>query len=90
MVGSLGFQFGKLILVLGLVLVAVGLLLMAGSRVGLFGGHPQGVPLRLGRLPGDIAYKGKKVSFYFPVVTCLILSAVGTLVLWLISFLKRP
>jgi len=67
--------------VLGVVLVGVGLLLMAGARVGFFG---------LGRLPGDIAYKGKNVSFYFPVVTCLILSALGTLLFWLISFLKRP
>jgi hypothetical protein len=75
------FQLGKLIVILGMVLVAVGLLLMAGARVGFFS---------LGKLPGDIAYKGKNVSFYFPVVTCLILSAVGTLVFWLISFLKRP
>ncbi len=81
MTGSLGFQFGKLILVLGLVLVVFGSLLMAGSRLGFFG---------FGKLPGDIAYKGKNLSFYFPIVTCLILSAVGTLVFWLISFLRRP
>ena len=81
MASPLTFQLGKLIGILGIVLAGAGLLLMGASRVGFFG---------LGKLPGDIAYKGKNVSFYFPVVTCLILSALGTLVFWLISFLKRP
>ena len=81
MAGSLTFQLGRVIVILGVVLVGVGLLLMAGSRVGFFG---------LGKLPGDMAYRGKNVSFYFPVVTCLILSALGTLVFWLISLSKRP
>jgi hypothetical protein len=48
-----------------------------------------GLPLRLGRLPGDIAYQGKHGSFYFPVVTCILLSVVLTLVLWLVQWLKR-
>jgi len=81
MAGSLTFQLGRVIVVLGVVLVGIGLLLMAGARAGFFD---------LGRLPGDIAYKGKNVSFYFPVVTCLVLSALGTLVFWLISFFRRP
>lgn len=75
------YQIGKLVVVVGIALVAAGALLMAGSRLGLLGG--------LGRLPGDIAYKGKNVSFYFPVVTCLILSILVTLALWLVSFLRR-
>jgi hypothetical protein len=54
--------------------------MMTGSRFSFFG---------LGRLPGDIAYKGKHGQFYFPLVTCLLLSAVLTLVWWLISFLTR-
>jgi hypothetical protein len=81
MAGPLPFQFGKLVLISGLVLVGVGLLLMAGSQAGFFG---------LGKLPGDIAYKGKHVSFYFPVMTCLVLSALGTMAFWSISFLRRP
>ena len=76
----LSFHLGKTIVVAGITLVVIGLLLMAGSRVSFFG---------LGRLPGDIAYKGKHVSFYFPLVTCLLLSVVVTLVFWLISFLSR-
>jgi len=47
------------------------------------------LPLRLGRLPGDIAYRGKHGSFYFPVVTCLLLSAVLTLLFWLVDWLRR-
>ena len=74
------FQLGKFLVIVGVLLVAVGLLLMAGARFSFFG---------LGRLPGDIAYKGKNVHFYFPIVTCLVLSVVFTLVFWFISFLTR-
>ena len=81
MANPLTFQLGKLVAISGVVLVGIGLLLMAGARIGFFG---------LGKLPGDIAYKGKNVSFYFPVVTCLLLSALGTLILWLIAFFRRP
>ena len=74
------FQLGKLLIVTGVLLVALGLFLMAGSRLSFFG---------LGRLPGDIAHKGKSVTFYFPIVTCIVLSVVFTLLLWLISFFSR-
>lgn len=73
-------QFGKLLLIMGIIIAAVGLLVMAGSKVSFFG---------FGRLPGDIAYKGKNVSFYLPLVSCLILSVVLTLIFWLVSFLSH-
>jgi hypothetical protein len=76
----LPFQLGKFLVIVGVLLVAAGLLLMAGAKFSFLG---------LGRLPGDIAYKGKNVQFYFPLVTCLVLSAVLTLVLWLFSYLTR-
>jgi hypothetical protein len=76
----IALQLGKFLVIAGVLLVAAGLLLMAGAKFSFFG---------LGRLPGDIAYKGKNVQFYFPVVTCLVLSAVLTLVFWLISFLTK-
>lgn len=60
---------------LGVILVIVGLLVMLGERL----------PLRLGRLPGDIVIRGKNSAFYFPIVTCLLISAVLTLVLWLLG-----
>jgi hypothetical protein len=74
------FQLGKLLVFTGVLLVVFGLLIMAGSKFSFFG---------LGRLPGDVAYRGKNVSVYFPVVTCILLSVVFTLVLWLISFFGR-
>jgi hypothetical protein len=63
----------------GLILLAIGGLLLLGGRL----------PLRLGRLPGDIAIQGRRGSFYFPIVTCLLLSAVLTLVSWLVSWLRK-
>jgi hypothetical protein len=73
-------HLGKVLVIAGIIFVAVGLVLMAGSKLSFFG---------LGHLPGDVVYKGKNVQFYFPIVTCLVLSVVLTLVLWLISFLTK-
>jgi len=73
-------HFGKLLVFAGAALIVAGALLIAGSKVSFFG---------LGRLPGDINYKGRNVSFYFPLVSCLIVSALATLLFWLISFLGR-
>ncbi len=78
--GGIPLQFGKALVILGVLLVAVGLVVMGGSKVSFFG---------FGRLPGDIAYKGQNMSFYFPIVSCLVLSAVLTIVVWLVSFLTR-
>jgi hypothetical protein len=70
-------------------MVLAGAVLAAfGALVWLAAGRG-GLPFRLGRLPGDIAYQGKHGSFYFPVVTCILLSVVLTLVLWLVQWLKR-
>jgi len=73
-------QLGRFLVIAGVVLVALGLLVMGGAKVSFFG---------LGRLPGDIAYKGKSVTFYFPIVTSLVLSGVLTIVFWIISFFTR-
>jgi hypothetical protein len=62
----------------GLLLAAAGVLLLLGSRL----------PVRLGRLPGDIAIEGRRGSFYFPIVTCLLLSVAMTLVLWLARWIN--
>jgi hypothetical protein len=80
MSGMVPFQLGRFLVVVGVILVALGLIVMAGSRFSFFG---------LGRLPGDIAYKGKNFQLYFPIVTCLVLSAAVTLLFWVISFLTR-
>ena len=65
---------GKTLLTLGGLLVLAGLVLMVLEKS----------PLRLGRLPGDIAIRGRHGSFYFPVVTCLVLSAAFSLLMWLL------
>ncbi len=63
-----------MLIVAGVVLVAVGLLFMLGERL----------PIRIGRLPGDIVIRGKNSVFYFPIMTSLLVSAVLSLVFWLL------
>jgi hypothetical protein len=65
---------GKLLMVLGGVSVQAGLLLVFSDRIPFFG-----------RLPGDIEIRGKNFVFYFPLATMLILNAVLSLILWLIT-----
>jgi hypothetical protein len=66
-------------LVAGIVAVGAGALLFYSGKL----------PFRLGRLPGDIAYQGRHGSFYFPIVTCIVLSVALTLILWLVNSLRR-
>jgi uncharacterized protein YybS (DUF2232 family) len=65
-------DLGKLLVIVGLVIAAVGILLWSGVGKEW-----------LGRLPGDINYTKDNFSFHFPIVTCLIVSVVLTLLLWL-------
>jgi len=64
---------GRMLITMGAVLLIVGLLVTFGERL----------PLRIGRLPGDIEIRGKNSVFYFPIVTCLLLSLLVTLVMWI-------
>jgi hypothetical protein len=64
---------GRTLIIVGAVLIAVGLLVTLGEKL----------PIRMGRLPGDILIRGKNTTFYFPIVTSLLLSAILTLVMWL-------
>lgn len=63
----------KLLIVLGVVLVAIGLAWALGERLGL------------GRLPGDFVYERGNVRIYVPVATSILISAALTLILWLIG-----
>jgi hypothetical protein len=71
---------------IGRALIGMGLLLVvAGVLVSLAGK----LPFKLGRLPGDIAIEGKNGGgFYFPIVTCLLLSALLTALGWLFNRLR--
>jgi hypothetical protein len=60
---------------LGLLVAALGVLVSLGEKL----------PIRLGRLPGDIIVRGKHSVFYFPLVTCLLISVVLSLVLWIVN-----
>lgn len=71
---------------LGKILVFVGLLLAAGGVALILLGR-SGLPI--GRLPGDIVYRGKNTTVYFPLATSLLLSVAVTLVLYLINRLRR-
>jgi len=68
-------DLGRVLVLAGCVLLVAGLLIMGLSRL-----H-----LPLGRLPGDISTQGKGWSFSFPIVTCLILSALFSLILLLVG-----
>ncbi|HXZ14132.1 MAG TPA: DUF2905 domain-containing protein [Candidatus Sulfotelmatobacter sp.] len=72
-------ELGRVLVVLGVILIGAGALIMVGGKL----------PFRLGRLPGDIAYHGKNGSFYFPIVTCLILSLAFTLLMWIVNLFRR-
>jgi hypothetical protein len=63
-----------MLIILGLALVALGVVVTLAGRS----------PLPLGRLPGDIRIQGKNSSFYFPLTTCLLVSAVVSLIFWLL------
>jgi hypothetical protein len=72
-------ELGKVVLGLGVLLVVLGAVLMLAGRFGL----------PLGRLPGDIAYKGKNVSVYFPLGTSILLSIALSVILYLVSRFRR-
>ncbi len=64
-------QMGKLMIVFGAALIVIGVLVWGLGRLGFHG------------LPGDIRYESEHTQIYFPIVSCLILSAILTLALWL-------
>jgi hypothetical protein len=64
---------GRLLVGAGIFLIVAGLFVTFGERVGI----------HLGRLPGDIRITGRSGSFYFPIVTCIVVSVVVSLISWL-------
>jgi hypothetical protein len=71
---------------LGKVLVLIGLILVAGGLILLLLGRSN---FPLGRLPGDIVYRGKHTTFYFPLATSILVSVVLSLLLYVISRFRR-
>ncbi len=63
-------QFGKVLITAGIVFVALGILLLFSDRLSF---------LRIGRLPGDVIYRRGNFTFYFPIVTSIVISLILTL-----------
>jgi len=68
-------NLGRTLIVAGLVLLALGMIVTVSDKL----------PIRLGRLPGDIVIRGRNSTFYFPLVTCLLISVVLSFLTWLFS-----
>lgn len=64
-------EFGKTLIILGIVIIGLGVLFMFGGRIPW-----------LGQLPGDIYVQRGRFSFYFPITTCIVISAIISLVLY--------
>ena len=73
------WEIGRILVVLGIALAVIGGLIMLLGRSGL----------PLGRLPGDILYRGKNTTFYFPLATSIVISIVLSVIMFLISRMKR-
>jgi hypothetical protein len=72
-------ELGKVLVLAGAIFIAGGLLLMLFGRT----------QLPLGRLPGDIVYRGKNTTFYFPLATSILISVVLSLVLYAVGRFRR-
>jgi hypothetical protein len=72
-------DMGRMLVVVGVALVVIGGVVLLVGRTG--------VPL--GRLPGDFLYRGKNTTFYFPLASCILISVVLSIVLFLIGRMKR-
>ena len=70
-------QIGKWLIVMGVMIVVLGGLMVLLGRVGLF------------RLPGDLEFGSKNWRVYLPIASCILISIVLTLVLWLIHYFRR-
>lgn len=71
-------SFPKILITLGIILIVIGLLWSVGGKF-----------LNFGRLPGDISIEKGNFKFYFPVVTCIILSVVFSLVMYIIRYFTK-
>jgi len=72
-------DLGKVLIFFGAVLVVIGALLVVLGRT-----H-----FPLGRLPGDILYRGKHGTFYFPLMTCILLSVVLSLLMYVVNHWRK-
>lgn len=72
-------DLGRTLILLGGLLVIVGALFYFGGKL----------PLRLGRLPGDVIHRGEHTTFYFPIATCFLVSVALTLLFWFFTHFRK-
>jgi preprotein translocase subunit SecY len=72
-------DLGRMLILVGGLLLVFGIILVLAGKVNL----------PIGRLPGDIVYRGKSTAFYFPLVTCVVLSVILSLVLYVVNRMRR-
>lgn len=72
---------GRVLIGVGALIVVVGVVVLLAGKFGL----------PLGRLPGDIAWRSKSgnTGFYFPIVTCIVISVLLTVIMWVINAIRR-
>ncbi|MCX7817131.1 MAG: DUF2905 domain-containing protein [Syntrophales bacterium] len=68
------FGLGRLLIIIGLVITGIGIIVALGSKLPW-----------IGRLPGDIYFKGERFTFYFPITTCILVSVLLTIFFWLMG-----
>ncbi len=71
-------DLGRMLVILGGIILVVGLILILAGKANL----------PIGRLPGDIVYRGKNTTFYFPLATSILLSVVLSLVLYFVNRMR--
>ena len=69
---------GKLLIIVGIILILAGLWITYSDKIPFFG-----------KLPGDLSYEGKNVKMYFPLATCIVVSILISLILFLINKFKN-
>lgn len=72
-------ELGRALVFFGGFIVLIGAFFYLGGKF----------PFRLGRLPGDVVRRGEHTTFYFPIVTCLVVSVALSILFWLISYFRR-
>ncbi len=71
-------DLGRILVFVGGLLLVFGLIILLAGKIGL----------PIGRLPGDIVYRGKNATFFFPLMTCILLSVILSLVLYVVNRMR--
>lgn len=72
-------SLGKLLIGAGGLLIVIGAIVLLAGKANI----------PVGRLPGDISYRGKNTAFFFPITTCIVLSILLSFILWLVNRFMR-